>query len=288
VNTNDKRTPRSPAPRGRLHRFASKLAEKALDNIINLAIVAGISAIGSIGAFVREGWAHREIVLVLCAALLGLTLIAIAAAGAKSVRDRLREANEERIQSQQRFRYVEYQKELIYNALESIQQALAIDEDWHLDELVERGVLGPARGLLKREPLEDVRVAVLIADPDGESWRMRWAAGHRPEGVRNYHRPIPMTLAGQAYTRREVVAFDDVTQEAGFVRNPRATRDFRALVAAPLLINEKIVGALSVVSTEASAFNDDDISFVRIVAALIDVLLAAEDEARRFGVRMDR
>jgi GAF domain-containing protein len=268
--------------RGLLRRLASKVGEKALDHIVTLTVVAVLG--GGLSIFVgllRRATDHW-VALTLVSAFLCLgAVIGLASALVKNIRNRLRTANRERVISQQRFRYVEYQKELIYNALESIQQALAIEEDWSLDQLVERGVIGPARGLLKRAPLEDVRVAVLIADEAGDRWKMRWAAGHRPEGVRNYHRPIDTTLAGQAYTKREIVVFDDVTAEADFIPNPRATREFRSLVAAPLLINEDIVGALSVVSTLPGAFTDDDVSFIRIVAALLDVLLAAELDVAR-------
>jgi hypothetical protein len=273
--------PRLPKKRGWLHRLGSRIGQSALDHAVYLVVVAVASA-GGLSVLIgllHDAFDHWTWFVAAFAAFLLGAVAGLVSATIKDIRDRLRLANEERNKTQQRFRYVEYQKELVYNALESIQQEIAIEDEWKLDELVERGVLGPARGLLKREPLEDVRLAVLIADDDEERWTMRWAAGHRLEGVRNYHRPITMTLAGQAYTNREIVVFDDVTSEEQFVPNPRATREFRSLVAAPLLINETVVGALSVVSTVPAAFTDDDVSFIRIVAALVDVLLASEQEA---------
>jgi hypothetical protein len=269
---------RRPARRNHLWRVLHYLGEKALDHIISLAIAAGVAFLLALGSSIKH-YVHWQVVAGFFAFVLLGSILGLVGAGVQDVRNRLRRANEERIRWRQQSRLVEYQKEFIYNALESIQQELAMEEDWGLKDLAERGVLGPAAGLLERRALEDVRLAVLIAEEDGETWKMRWAAGHRPEGVRHYHRPINLTLAGRAYLNREVVIIDDVEQEPGFVRNPRATRDFRSLAAVPLLINEDVIGALSVISTEPAAFAEDDISFIRIVGALIDLLLAAEHDA---------
>jgi hypothetical protein len=55
----------------------------------------------------------------------------------------------------------EYGKRLLRNVLESI----AAEQDWQLDDLADRGVLGPVRGLLVRAPNEDIRLAVLEPPP---------------------------------------------------------------------------------------------------------------------------
>ena len=56
---------------------------------------------------------------------------------------------------------------------------------------------------------------------------------------------------------------------------------FASLVAAPLRIEERIVGVLSVVSTIPNAFAQTDIAFIKVVGALLDVILAAEHDAGR-------
>lgn len=177
----------------------------------------------------------------------------------------------------------EYEKRLLTEALESIQQAVGTDEEWDVDDLVERGVLGSARGLLVRTAQEDVRLAVLIpADDPPEHWEMRWAAGHRPESVRKYAHPIDQTLAGIAFRRGEYVDRGDVQADDDFAPNPRETRPFASLVAVPLRIDEEIVGALSVVSTVTNAFTESDIAFIKAVGAVLDVVLAVEHDAGRW------
>jgi GAF domain-containing protein len=177
----------------------------------------------------------------------------------------------------------EYEKRLVYDALESIQQAFATDEDWELDQLVERGVLGPARGFLLREREEDVRLAVLQPQDDApDRFWMRWAAGHRPESVRNYDREIDATLAGLAYRRDEFIDLGNVREDPRFEPNPRETRPFLSLFAMPLRLDVEVVGVLSVVSTRENAFTPTDVSFIKVIGALLDVLLASEHDINRW------
>lgn len=176
----------------------------------------------------------------------------------------------------------EYEKRLLTEALESVQLALASEETWDIDALVERGVLETARGLLIRAHSEDVRLAVLFpADDPPVHWRMRWAAGHRPESVANFSHPIDGTLAGIAFGQGDYVERGNVRGDADFTPNPRETRPFASLVAVPLRIGEEVVGTLSVVSTVVDAFAPTDVAFIKVVGALIDVILAAEYDARR-------
>lgn len=177
----------------------------------------------------------------------------------------------------------EYEKELIVNALESLQQAIGTEAPWDPDALVERGILGAARGLLIGSRAEDVRLSVLVpADDPPTMFRMRWAAGHRSESVENYSRLIDETLAGRAYRRGEIVDRPDVQLDPDFRENPRATRGFASLYAQPLRIEARIVAVFSAVSTARNAFSASDIAFIEIVAALLDVVLAIEHDALRF------
>jgi GAF domain-containing protein len=175
----------------------------------------------------------------------------------------------------------EYEKRLLTEALESIQQAIGNEEDtWDLDALVQRGVLGPARGLLVRAREEDVRLAVLVpADSPPTQWRMRWAEGHRPESVTNYQHEIDKTLAGIAFRRGDYVERGDVRADDDFTPNPKETRPFRSLVAVPLRVDQRIVGVLSVVSNLPHAFDEADVSFVKALGAVIDVVMAVERDS---------
>ena len=183
---------------------------------------------------------------------------------------------------EQAFAESEYGKRLLRDVLESIQTSIASEDDWQLDQLVERGVLGPVRGLLIRAANEDVRLAVLMPRNEGpDRWRMRWTAGHRHESVRAYNQEIDSTMAGLAYRRGELVKSEDVRADERFQANPRETRPFRSLVAIPLQVEDRVVGALSVVSTREGAFAARDISFIQVVAAVVDVLLADEHDILR-------
>jgi GAF domain-containing protein len=176
----------------------------------------------------------------------------------------------------------EYEQRLLRDALGSIQLGIAQDEPWDLDDLVQRGVHEPVRGFLVRTHDEDVRLAGLFPrEGEPDLWHMRWAAGHRPESVGTYRRGIDQTLAGLAYRRGEIVTSDDVRQDPRFQAHPLETRPFAALVAVPLLIGNRIVGTLSVVSTRPGAFDPQDVSFIETIAALLDLVLADELDVER-------
>jgi GAF domain len=178
-----------------------------------------------------------------------------------------------------------YEKRLLVDALESIQQAVGGDEEWDIDDLVERGVLGPARGLLIQAAEEDVRMAVLVpADDPPVNWNMRWAAGHRSESVKRYAHAIDETLAGLAFRRGDFVERRNVQEDSDFVPNPKETRPFASLVALPLRIDEQIVGAFSVVSTMPGAFSESDVTFIKVVGAVINVILAMEHDVTRWAL----
>jgi GAF domain-containing protein len=177
----------------------------------------------------------------------------------------------------------EIRKRLLFDCLESIQQGIGDDQDWDLGPLVERGVLGPVGGLLTRSEEELVRLAVLVPKPDDETkWTMRWAAGHRPESVRNYEFEIDKTLAGIAYRRGEFIDIPNVRDDPRFVPNPKETRPFAAQFAMPLRVGNDIVGAFSVVSTVEGAFSAADVTFLKVVGAVLDVVLALEMDAQRW------
>jgi transcriptional regulator with GAF, ATPase, and Fis domain len=254
------------------------LATKAADHLLWLAVialVAGGAGAALLKALAKHAWLVRGVLYVAVAILVFAFLVGVV----KRLFDRRAATRAEHDRARRDALFSEAQRGLLYNALESVQMAVGMDEPWDIDALVERGILGPVRGLLVRTELEDVRLAVLVPDDGGDHFTMRWTAGHRPESVSKFKRPIDSMLAGQAYRNGEFKVTANAAAEPSFIRNPNATRDFAALVAVPLRIQDRIVGVLSVVSTEIDAFTESDISFIKTIGALVDVILAIERDA---------
>src|SRR5205823_12046625 len=65
-----------------------------------------------------------------------------------------------------------------------------------------------------------IRVSVLVPDDSGERWRMRWAAGHRPESVGNFDMPIEGSMAGIAFATGELVYSANVLEDERFTAHP--------------------------------------------------------------------
>lgn len=262
---------------GRINRGLSwyeRIGTVFASTLVVVAVVVWLSKLG-------HHHSVRLSILIVALALAAAVAAAAFVVGRLSAPSRAPSSSRE-AELEQRVAEAEYAKRLLRDALESIQLGIAREDDWELDQLVERGVLGPVRGLLIRDAGEDVRMAVLVPrDAPPTRWRMRWAAGHRPESVPNYNREIDATMAGLAFRRGEVVKSDNVRTDDRFQAHPRESRPFASLVAVPLQVGETIVGALSVVSTREGAFAEPDLSLISLVGAVIDVLLADEVDVQR-------
>jgi GAF domain-containing protein len=238
-----------------------------------LALVFWIKA-GAVAAWIFAVVVAGLVLVVILSFVIGRKTRALAPAAGEAAR-----AEAELRSSQEQNEAV---KRLLYDVIESIQQELAAEAAWQLDQVVERGVLGPLRGLLIRQADEDVRLSVVVPRDDPPTrWRMRWAAGHRPESVRLFDRAIDETLSGRAFRTNEFVVSHDVTADAAFRPNPLATRPFRSLVSAPVRCGDRTVGTFTVVSTHSNAFSVEDISVIKVVGAVIDLLVALEEDAAR-------
>jgi GAF domain-containing protein len=246
-----------------------KLVDKAADNLLWLLLLALAGAGSSILGVLQQALEYRALLIAVGTIVFVLALALVVLASVKRSRDERRLLQFELATS-------EYEKQLLYEILETVQESIAAG-NVALNDLVERGILGPVRGLLTRSPFEDVRLAVLCPrDDDPDTFRMRCAAGHRPQSVQQYRRGIDDTMAGLAYRTGEFIESPDVDVDPRFVPNPRASRPFRSLVAVPLRVGDEIVGALSVVSTESFAFPQTDVAFIKAIGAALDVVFAFE------------
>lgn len=84
------------------------------------------------------------------------------------------------------------------------------------------------------------------------------------------------SLVGIVLTQRRALIAPDGGEEAARLTNSRLP-EARSEMALPLLVGDRIIGALSVQSTEEAAFGDDDITALQIVA---DQLAIAIGNAR--------
>ena len=112
---------------------------------------------------------------------------------------------------------------------------------------------------------EESKYAVLEAG-SGEPGRRMKAAGHRLELG-------GMSMVGTACARREARIALDVGHEAVRFDNPLLP-DTRSEMALPLIVGDRVVGALDVQSSEPSAFSQQDVAVLQLVADQVAVAIA--------------
>ena len=261
-----------------------KALEKVIDEHLAKVIFWALTLLATGGsglllAALRTAIEHRATLIVLSAAfvlggLIGLTAAAFRAHMSEHVRtlSRVAELEEFGLQS-------EYAKRLLYDVIETLQQLVAADEVYEWDDLA-RAILEPVRGFLTRAPLEDVRIAVLLPREDG-TFGMRWAAGHRPISVQRFSMDIDGSMAGIAYTTDDFVVSPDVQVDPRWTAHPFGERPYRSLIALPIRAGDDVMGVLNVVSTVPDAFNEAEVSFVKIIGAVFDLLLALDRDRQR-------
>lgn len=146
-----------------------------------------------------------------------------------------------------------------------------------VERFVEDGLLAPARDFLTRRADEEVRLSVLVP-ADGE-WRMAFAAGYRLEAKQRFTLPIPGSFSRYAFESGQITWSHDLRSDPRFAEHPYATHPYRSIVSIPLRSGDDVVGVLNVDSSRRDAFPPEDLTYLRILAAIVEVswALAYED-----------
>jgi GAF domain-containing protein len=88
-----------------------------------------------------------------------------------------------------------------------------------------------------------------------------------------------LSMVGAACARREARIALDVGEESVRFDNPLLP-ETRSEMALPLMVGDRVLGALDVQSTEAAAFSEEDVAVLQLVA---DQVAVAVDNARKFS-----
>jgi GAF domain-containing protein len=120
-------------------------------------------------------------------------------------------------------------------------------------DLVERGVLAPARYGLSIVRGEEIRLAILELDDTGEAFQMTYESGHSLGRKENFSLPRT-SLAGHAFDSKELQWTDNVDGDRRWQPHPKADqkRRYRSLASMPIVVGDESVAVLNVVSSEPS------------------------------------
>jgi GAF domain-containing protein len=174
-----------------------------------------------------------------------------------------------------------YQADLLGEAMLALRDHAAGRLDVSFEDLIERGILAPARFGLSVVPGEEIRLSILALDDSGQAFRMIYESGHSLGRKENFSLPRT-SLAGHAFDAKELKWTDSVIDDERWQRHPLADkkRRYKSLASMPIVVGGESVAVLNVVSTEAAAFFKGDLTYIELLGALIalawDIHLAAE------------
>ncbi len=120
--------------------------------------------------------------------------------------------------------------------------------------------------------LDDTGTHAVLQAGSGEAGRIMKEQGHHLE-VGGH------SMVGAACARREARIALDVGEEPVRFDNP-VLPETRSEMALPLLMGDRVLGALDVQSTEAAAFSEEDVTVLQLVA---DQVAVAVDNALKFS-----
>lgn len=138
------------------------------------------------------------------------------------------------------------------------------------NDLIERGILAPARFGLSVVAGEEIRLSILALDDSGEAFDMLYESGHSLGRKENFSLPRT-SLAGHAFDAKELKWTDNVNDDERWRRHPLADekRRYKSLASMPIVVGGESVAVLNVVSTEAAAFFKGDLTYIELLGALI-------------------
>jgi GAF domain-containing protein len=125
-------------------------------------------------------------------------------------------------------------------------------------------------------------IGLFLIDRSGEYAVLEAATGKAGRTMKDQAHKLEVggqSLVGAACARRRAEVVLDVDQEPGHLDSPTLPR-VRSELALPLMMGERVLGALDVQSTRPAAFSQEAIALLKLVAAQVAV---AVDNARKLS-----
>lgn len=137
---------------------------------------------------------------------------------------------------------------------------------------------------------EDINRTIIFI-PDGEvnpvELKVYKGLGISLEAHNNLRLAINRTIAGRAFVNSLPEVCGDVSNSPFFTVNPRSSAEYSSLICAPIIINGRTVGVLSVDATSKDAFNRDSILYLEAFAGIIAKLMTVE-KLKRWSNNLNR
>jgi len=124
--------------------------------------------------------------------------------------------------------------------------------------------------------LKDIRVAVMLLDPQSNSLHVEASAGYPREAIQNIHLRAGEGITGWVAQYGEPAVVPDVHLDTRYVE---VASDIRSELCVPLVTGPQVIGVLNVESPQPNAFTGDDQRLLSTLASNLAVLI---ERARLF------
>ncbi len=118
-------------------------------------------------------------------------------------------------------------------------------------------------------------VAIFLLDPSGRYAELRYASGEAGRILKESEHRLEIggkSMVGMAIVTHQARIALDVGEEAIRFDNPLLPYT-RSEIALPLMVGERVLGALDIQSTEEAAFDEDDIDVLQGIATQVAIAL---------------
>jgi GAF domain-containing protein len=172
-----------------------------------------------------------------------------------------------------------YQSDLLKEAILALREVVAGKLSLSFDDFIERGVLAPARFGLSAERGEEIRLSVLRPSADGV-FGMLYESGHSLGRKENFSLP-KASMAGHALETGEMQWTNHVDADDRWRRHPKAdhSRSYKSLACVPIIVGDKAVAVLNVLSSAKGAFLTSDLTYIELLGSFIGLAWALTDDA---------
>ncbi|HXV04427.1 MAG TPA: GAF domain-containing protein [Solirubrobacterales bacterium] len=260
---------KEPVQKRGLNQFTKDVLYAALVSVTAKALVWAAVLLGALlVAFVLTGWdvpAWALVAMAFVALLLVYLTRRVTGREIRELRPKITKQEDELD------RHDSYGSNLC-SVLDTFQKINAGDIDGvTMSSFIERGILNPARDIMRENGHpHDLRMSVLLVS-EGH-FQMAWAAGHSIESQRKYRVPIEKTISKIAYDKKVIQVWKNAPEEErAFEKNPKATRDFKAMVSIPILMGDKTQGVFNIVTDREGAFDPADINYLTSLGSIIQL-----------------
>jgi transcriptional regulator with GAF, ATPase, and Fis domain len=264
-----------------LNQFTKDVLYGTLVSVTSKALIGAAALAGAaVIALIAAGWdvpAWTLAATTFLAVVLAYVVRRVTAREAREMAPRLSRAEDELD------RHDSYGSNLC-SALETFQKIVAKDVDLPMGTFIERGILAPARDVMRENGhAADLRMSVLLVS--NGHFSMAWASGHNIESQKKFKVPVENTISKVAFEKQAIQVWRNApAEERGFIINPKATRGFKSMVSIPISAGDDTHGVFNIVTEDEDAFDPADVNYLTSVGAVIQLafgLALAEIETRR-------